>query len=241
MDFSILNESSLHNTLKIFYSIQRKGKTEVKKDGFIFDIIDQDNQIIEIQTQNLSKMQKKIEYAIDKKLKFKLVYPLVISRKIHIENEVTHECSQRKSPVKGSIYDIFKELTKIYPYLLMENFSLDVVFVDIIEQRILGNQAIQSKNKRRRYKKNWNKINKRLDKLLEIKTFKKKEDYLNLLPKDLALEFSSKDLAIALSKNKKITKKIINNSYLLIWVFNKMNIISPVKKEKRSIYYKIKD
>ena len=45
------NESSLHKTLKRLYSLENSYQTEVKKDGYIFDIISDKDEITEIQTQ----------------------------------------------------------------------------------------------------------------------------------------------------------------------------------------------
>ena len=61
------NESSLHKTLKKLYSLENSYQTEVKKDGFVFDIISDKNEIIEIQTQSIEKLIPKIEYAIKNK------------------------------------------------------------------------------------------------------------------------------------------------------------------------------
>ena len=58
------NESSLHNTLKIFYAEKFGGKTEVEAEGHIYDILCDDGQVIEIQTKNLSKLAGKIKDAI---------------------------------------------------------------------------------------------------------------------------------------------------------------------------------
>lgn len=241
MEFSVLNESDLHKTLKTLYSVKTNGKSEVKKDGFIFDILTDENEIIEIQTKNLSKMYKKIEYAIKNKLKIKIVHPVIISTKIITFDQTKNTYTSRKSPKKGCIYDIFKELTKIYTFLLDKNFELDIVYINMIEERIKYKDPIQSKNNKRRYKKNWIKTNKKLDEIIKIETFNSKEKYIELLPQNLQNEFCAADLAKLLKDNKSIPSRISKNSHLIIWVFNKMNLISHSKKEGKTNYYKLND
>ncbi|MBQ1181811.1 MAG: hypothetical protein IIX63_06815 [Treponema sp.] len=74
------NESSLHKTLKKLYSLENSHQVEVKKDGFIFDIISDKNEIIEIQTQSIEKLIPKIEYAIKNNIKIKIVIPITTQK-----------------------------------------------------------------------------------------------------------------------------------------------------------------
>ena len=240
MEFSVLNESSLHNTLKTFYSVTKNGKTEVKKDGHIFDILTPENEVIEIQTQNLGKLKNKISDTLDKGYKVRLVYPLIISRTIFTNDDNGNLISKRKSPKKGNIYDLFTELTGIYPILLRDNFTLEVVEINMSEQRLRTEENVQSKNKRRRFRKNWIKTNKHLDEILNSWLFNSKEDYLNLLPKNLPAEFCVKDIQSLLIKEKKLSKNRINCN-LIAWVLSHMNLIVKTKTEKRCYYYKIEE
>ena len=58
------NESSLHNTLKVFYAEKFGGETEVEAEGHIYDILCGNGDVIEIQTKNLSKLAGKIKNAM---------------------------------------------------------------------------------------------------------------------------------------------------------------------------------
>lgn len=64
MGFSTINESNLHHSLKVLYSEIYQGKTEVEQDGYIYDIVSKNGNIIEIQTKNLSKLLNKIQSTI---------------------------------------------------------------------------------------------------------------------------------------------------------------------------------
>lgn len=239
-DFSVLNESSLHNTLKIYYSAQTNGQTEVEMYGHIYDVFTDNGQVIEIQTKNLSKLSKKIKDTLDKGLKITLVYPIPITTRIILTDEQGKLISNRKSPNKGSVYDLFKETTGLYDILLNKNFTLEVVFITMIEHRVRTEEPVQAKNNRRRYRKNWIKSNKRLEEIIDIRRFKTKQDYLSLLPPALPLEFCAKDIKEKLKTEKLSPAKIYNNSNLIIWLLNKMELLEYTETRNRSRYYKVK-
>ena len=60
MGFSTLNESKLHNSLKILYQELYEGQTEVEQDGHVYDIVTKNENVIEIQTKNLAKLLPKM-------------------------------------------------------------------------------------------------------------------------------------------------------------------------------------
>lgn len=224
------NESSLHKTLKEMYSLEKNAKTEVEKDGFVYDIIN-DDEIIEIQTQNLSKLFAKVSNALSKNENIRVVFTLITEKTILLQDENGNEISKRKSPKKQNIYSLFRELTGIYPILLEKNFTLEVLFVKTTEIRIQTDFPVQAKNGNRRFKKNWLKIDKKLDKIVEKRIFRTKSDYLNLLPSELPKTFTAKML----------TKTLKTQGNLIIWVFLRMDLIEEIGIENKSRVYKIKD
>lgn len=234
------NESSLHHSLKVFYAAMHKGKTEVRGQRYIYDIVTSKKTIIEIQTKNLSKLLPKILDAIKNGYKVILVYPLVITKRIILKDEDEKIISNRKSPVKGNLYDIFKELTGIYPVLLDSSFTLEIIGINMTEERLRTKNNVQSQNKKRRFKRNWIKVNKKLDEILFTKQFCSKKDYLNLLPSDLCNEFCAKDLQNELKIDLQTNTKILIDAHLIIWVFNHMEIIEETRIKNRSHYYRVK-
>ena len=230
MQFSTLNESSLHKSLKNIYAAIYSGQTEIEKDNHVYDIITKKQNVIEIQTKNLSKLLPKILDTIKKGHNIKIVHPVILENTIELYDSQNNLLSKRKSPKKQNIYSIFKELTGIYEVLLNRHFSLEIVFIKMTETRMRTLENVQSQNKRRRFKKNWIKTNKRLEEIIETKHFNSKDDYLKLLP-ELPDTFSSKDL------EEKIGKK--NNPNLILWVFAHMNIIKHVESQGRKKFYRI--
>lgn len=237
--FSVLNESNLHNTLKTLYSVNSDAETEVKMDGFVFDIVTCKGEIIEIQNQNLSKLESKIKYSIENHKKITIVHPAVVRKNIETRDEENNLISRRKSPKNGSIYSILRELTKIFPYLLDENICLEVPLVVITEIRTKGKNPVQSKNNLRRHLKDWNKVNKKLEEVIETKVFRKKEDYLNLLPGDLPELFCVKDIQIQLKNDKNLPSSAAKEANLLVWLYSRMGLIKEECKKGKAKYYKI--
>lgn len=239
MRFSTLNESKLHKTLKKIYSEIYDGKTEVELYGYIYDIVTENKNIIEIQTKNLAKLLPKILDTIEKGHNIKIVHPIVIKKSIEIHSSDGTIISIRKSPKTGAIYDIFWELTGIYSVLLNKHFSLEIVEIDMIEERIMTEKPVQSKNGKRRFKKDWIKSDKRLDKIIDTRHFDEKKDFLDLLPKNLPQEFCARDIKNKL-KESKLSSRILNNANLIIWVFNKMELIEYTTTKNRFRYYKLR-
>ena len=241
MKFSTLNETKLHNSLKNLYCTIYEGYTEVEKDGYVYDIITKNGNAVEIQTKNLSRLMPKILRTIDYGHNIKLVHPIIITSRIHLIDEQGNTISNRKSPKRGSIYDILKELTGLYEVLLNKHFSLEIVEIEITEERLKTNHPVQSKNNRRRHKRNWDRLNKQLDKIINTRRFNKKEDYLHLLPEGLNNEFCAKDLEKLLKADKNLPSSAAKNAHLLIWLFVRMGIICETCIKRRTHYYKIKE
>ncbi|MBR1640355.1 MAG: hypothetical protein IJ688_13305 [Treponema sp.] len=230
MNFSTINESSLHKTLKTIYSQIYQGQTEVEAEGHVYDIVTQKGNIIEIQTKNLSKLYPKIQDAISKGHRVKIVHPNILQTKIEVYDQENNLLSKRTSPKKGNIYDIFKELTGIYPILLDKNFSLEIIQISVTEKRIRTSEAVQSRNRKRRFKKNWIKEDRKLSEIIKTIRLNSKEDYISLLPQSLPEEFCAKDLGKELK---------INNPHLIIWVLVRMNVIELTQTHNKSRYYRI--
>ncbi len=236
MAFSTLNESKLHNSLKILYQELYKGQTEVEQDGHVYDIVSKNGNIIEIQTKNLAKLLPKILDTIEKGHNVKLVHPIPLVTRIELKDEEGKIISNRKSPKKGSIYSIFRELTGIYPLLTNPHFSLEVLEIEMTEERVRTNEPVQSKNGRRRFRRNWIKTGKRLDTIVNTIRFSKPEDYLKLLP-PLPQPFCAKDLRQALDENPDIPKRTAD-AHLIVWVLSHAGLIEHTETKGRTKYYK---
>ena len=236
MVFSTLNESNLHNSLKILYQEIYEGNVEVEQDGHVYDIVTKNGNVIEIQTKNLAKLLPKILDTIEKGHNVKLVHPIPLINRIELKDEDGTLISKRKSPKKGCIYDIFRELTGIYPLITNPHFSLEIVEIEMTEERVRTTEPVQSKNGRRRFRRNWLKTGKRLDAIINTRRFSKPKDYLKLLP-PLTEPFCAKDMKTAFDKMPNIPKSTID-SHLIIWVLYHTGLIEQTEIKGRTKYYK---
>lgn len=233
------NESSLHKTLKSFYALQNEGaKIEVQIDSYIVDIQTEDGNIIEIQTGNIGKLKEKCLYFIKNKKNITVVYPLVISKNIETKNSITQKISCRKSPVHKNIYSIFRELTSLYEILLNKYFYLEILNVEITELRESFKEAVQSKNGRRRFKKNWLKTGKRLESLGSQILLHGKSSYKKFIPFEKNYIFTCRELFETLKNQNKYLK--IQDIKIMIWVFEKISLIEFVGKRGNSKLYVLK-
>lgn len=235
-----LNETSLHKTIKDLYAIENpNSKKEEKVGPYIADIVTAKKDIIEIQTGSVSSLFKKINYFLNEGRKVKVVYPLAACKYIETCSVTKKEKRRRKSPVTKNIYSIFRELTGLHTLLLDKNFTLEVLLITMTEEREETKEAVQSKNGRRRFKKNWLKSGKRLESIEEKIIFNKREDYISLFPQDLGESFTINEMYQQLfAKKIKGLKK--DSLRLMLWLYKKLDLVEECGKEGKSKVFKIK-
>lgn len=225
------NENSLHKTLKDIYAYKYEGLTEQQIDKYICDIVCKNNLVIEIQTSNLSKLTEKISFLL-KTHKVMLVYPMPILTYIKSFDTEGKLKSNRKSPKKKNIYDIFGELFSLYKLLDNKNFTLTILPIIQTKEKHYTEEPVQTFNKSRRFRKNWLITNKSLTEIKEEILITKLSDLLNYLPHDLPEAFSSKELS---------KTEVGINANKMLWVLKKAELIEFVNKQNRFDYYRIKN
>jgi len=214
-------------------------RTEVEACKRIYDIIDSDGNIIEIQTKNLAKLLGKTTDALAEHRTVKIIYPLVIKKYITLYDKDGKQISHRKSPHNGCVYDLFNELTGLYSVLLKKGFTLEVLEITMCEQRIRTDELVQSSNGRRRYRKNWNKTNKILEDISGKRIFRTADDYLSLIPTGCLPEFCAKDISKALKTDETLPPSAHRQANLMLWVLSHMKLITVSQIKNRNRYYKI--
>ena len=117
------------------------------------------------------------------------------------------------------------------------HFSLEVLEIEMTEERVRTNQAVQSQNGRRRFRRNWLKTGKRLDSIINTRHFAKAADYLALLP-PLPQPFCAKDLKTALSEQKDLPARAASQANLILWVLAHAGLINHSETKGRTKYYK---
>lgn len=224
------NESSLHEKLKSHYAKLLNGKTEVELNGFFCDLVS-DKEIYEIQTANLSALASKISSFVSD-YSVTVVFPIAERTIIQLKDENGGILSKRTSPRKENEYRLFKEVTKLLPFLDNPNFRIILLKTEILETRIKTDKPIQLKNKSRRWKKAWYKQDKDLLKINSEITFDSSACYIDLV-KNLTKEtpFSLKQL----QKNA-LCKKYAG---YILWTLKKLNAVEECQRKGNEKLYKL--
>ena len=220
-NIGVLNEKPLHATLKEW--IARPGdRFEVNVDGYIVDIV-RDELLIEIQTKNFSSIKKKL-LTLLKSHPVRLIYPIALEKWIlKPAGDKNGGFSRRKSPKRGCVEEVFREIVYSPQLLINPDFSLEVVMIREAEVRYFD----EKRNWRR---KGWGTVERRLLEVVESRVFLEPTDWRALIPDDLDA-FTTRDLADA--------KNITNNlAQKMAYSLRKVNIITLIGKRGRANLYK---
>jgi hypothetical protein len=215
-----LGESSLHAALKAWYA-QPGDRLEVDVDGFVADIVRGDL-LIEIQTGNFSKLKGKLGRLVGDH-PVHLVYPVVAQKWIVRVDEDGQLVSRRKSPRRGRVEDLFKELVRIPTLLVEPTFSLEVALVHA--EQVLRDDGLGSWRR-----KGWSVADQRLIEVVGSQRFDSPEDLADLLPEALPNPFTNRELADAL-------KIRINLAQKMTYCLRKMKVITMVDKRGNALLY----
>jgi len=215
-----MNEFSLHSEIKKIYSLPGD-QFEVKVGNYIVDIL-RINLVIEVQTKNFSALKEKLQ-VLTEKHKVRLVYPLPEKKWITHVTKDHIELNTRKSPRKGKLTDLFRELVMIPNMIGEENFSLEVLLIDEEEVRCDDGKGSW---RRRGVSIKERKLLKVNDRIL----FQTKADYLKILPEDLNEVFTNKELA-------QLAKISVRTARQITYCLRKSEVIQVTGKNGRSLAF----
>ncbi|MDR2404097.1 MAG: hypothetical protein LBD78_08720 [Spirochaetaceae bacterium] len=127
-------ESSLHRTLKFQYA-GTTARTEASLGGYVCDGISESGEIFEIQTGSFGPLKQKVR-ELSALGMVRIVHPIIVTNQIELYNGDGALLSRRKSPRKGTIWDLFKALLYAPELPLNPNIRIELVLVDVRERRI---------------------------------------------------------------------------------------------------------
>lgn len=221
MGIGTLSEKTVHSVLKSYYETNNNNH-EIKIDGFVADIYNGD-EIIEIQTRSFDRLRKKLSVFLDN-YPVTIVYPIPHIKWIRWINPDTGEITKpRKSPKKGTPYNVFSELYKIKHYLIRPNLRVRIVLLNMEEYRFLDGW---SKDK----KKGSSRCDRIPTDLIQELYISGPKDYNLLIPKSLGEEFTSRDY-------KKVTGLSAGASSTAVHVLNYVGSIERIGKKGRAYLY----
>ncbi len=215
------HETALHHALKTWYS-QPGDQLEAQHEGYVIDVL-RDDLLIEIQTSNFSAMRPKLSALLDSNL-IRIVHPIAMQR--HIIKQYASGCiNRRKSPKKGHITHLFGELVYLKTYWLHRNLSLHVLMVEDEELRIEDGKGSWRR-------KGWSIADRQLLKVHEDHLFDVMTDVARLLPEDLPVVFTTRDLASRLSQSMRVAQQ-------MTYCLREMCQIEQIGKQGNAKVYRI--
>jgi hypothetical protein len=218
-----LGERSLHAALKEY--LARPGdRVEEKVQGYWVDIR-RGESIIEIQTGGFSGMKRKLEALLPERA-VRLVHPVAVEKWItKVDKDGTTCLSRRKSPKRGSPYDLFDELVS-FPHLAASpNLTIEVLLV--------REEELRCDDGRGSWRRKGASIRDHV--LLDIasrEVFAAPRDYLRLLPAGWTGPSTNKELALALKQPR---FRVARMTYCLL----RMGVLALAGKRGNSLLYSL--
>lgn len=215
-----LQEKSLHAALKAFYT--RPGDVvEARVNGYFIDI-QRETTLVEIQTRGFSAIRRKLEALLPTHA-ILLVHPIAHERWIVRISEDGELISRRKSPRKGTIDLLFRELVSCPALIAHPNLCLEIVFTR--EEEIWRDDGRGSWRRKR-----WSIADRRLLEVVEQRTFQTPDDFGALLPDGLPIPFTTSDLAAA-------RHCTLAQAQKMAFCLRQMGILAIVGKRGKALLY----
>lgn len=217
------NEKSLHKQIKGLYGEEENFETLVG--NYIVDVVN-DNQCIEIQTKNFYAIKPKLINLLEEGRNVILVHPIAVTKYLITVTEDGEVIGKRKSPKKGKIEDVFKELVNAWEVIKYYNFSLHILLVNCEEYRVTDGKGS--------YRRRGVSIGDRyFTEVVDTVKLQGPKDYLEFIPQCFysGEEFTNKELA----KEKGTTTPMATK---ITYTLNKVGLLENTGKRGREKLYK---
>jgi len=218
-------ESSLHRTLKFRY-VGSGGTTEAPAGGFVADGINKKGEFIEVQTGSFAPLKAKVQ-EFTCRGKVRIIHPVAISKYIEVFNPEADKPSllyRRKSPHKGSAYNLFDALLYAPMLPLLPGLSIEIALVSIVEKRLNDGKGSWRR-------KGISILDRELETWHNCIRLEKKADYLRFVPFKKKEIFTSSQLAELAGIDVALARKTL-------YVLSKINIVKKTGKKGKSWLYK---
>lgn len=195
-----LNEGPLHQALKALY-LTPNAEAEVSVGNFVADVRAEDDVIYEIQTGSFAPLKRKLASLIETH-RVVLVHPIAAVRYIvKLPDREDAEATRRKSPKRGSIAHIVRELVSIPHLLDHPNFEVEVVLIQEDEVRTYDPGRVRRRG-------GWRVVSRELTAVLGRQRIGSSNDLFSLIDGPLAEDFTTADLAAAMGQPRWLAQKL---------------------------------
>lgn len=211
-----LNEWDLHAQVKEWLA-QPGDQFEVPLKGYVIDLV-RGEQLIEIQTANFGRLSTKLSRLLPE-------HPVTVVYPIAAERWIMKQGKRRKSPKRGTLYDVFDELVALPTSLDHPNLSLEML---LVQDEIRREYDPSRKHRRRR---GWVTTGRKLLTVQDWVRVEKSAELLLLLPETLPDPFTTADLA----QHATIPRR---RAQQMTYCLHKLNLIARVGKQKNAHKYR---
>jgi len=216
-------ESNLHRFLKFRYS--EDGATETPVGDYVCDGLSDGGEYIEVQTGSFGSLKDKIDF-LTRSGKVRIIHPIISQKSIELYDSDGSLLRRRKSPLKGSAWNLFNALIYAPEFPLLKNLAIELAIVDVVEKRIDDGRG------------SWRRRGVSIsDRLVgayhQSVILSKPKDYLQFIPFGKNERFSVRDLALKAGINVALARKTL-------YVLAKMGLVERIGKEGRLPLYQRK-
>lgn len=173
--------------------------------------------IIEIQTGSFGAMGDKLDRLLCE-YRVQIVHPVALRTTLD-----RPPAKPRRSPKRESIYTVFDELISIPTLLDHPNLVLDVVLIEVTRHQVRDRAA-------RRRRSGWRTVSHVLDRVLETVRLSDLAALGELLPTELAAEFTTADLAILCGIRR-------DQAQRMAYCLRSAGLLVPVDRRSEGIVY----
>ncbi|GHV61596.1 hypothetical protein AGMMS49587_06150 [Spirochaetia bacterium] len=216
-------ESGLHNALKFRYA-GIDGETEKSMGDYVCDGLTPEGEIIEVQTGSFGPLRDKAR-SLAAFGPVRIIHPIIINKYIETLDEAGQVLRKRKSPRKGSEWDLFKSLLYAPELAAVPGLCIELALIDVLEQRKedgKGSWRRKGASISGRELAGWH----------SSMSLSGPKDYYRFLPFGSGEEFTTRELA----KKAGIS---INLAGKTLYVLTKIGIVKRIGKKGNSFVYKI--
>jgi hypothetical protein len=222
-DIGTRRESSLHRSLKIRYAGQ-EGQIEKSVGDYVCDAVRSSGEIIEVQTGSFGPLKSKIP-DLARERPIRIIHPVIVHKTIELREKNGALVSVRKSPRRGSEWDLFKAL--LYAPLLPFTWGLtiELAMVDVLEKRVrdgLGSWR----------RKGVSIVDRELSAWLWAMPLSGTRDYRAFVPFPAGEAFTTRSMAEKVNIQPTVAKKAL-------YVLTKLGVVKRVRKAGNAWVYQM--
>jgi hypothetical protein len=207
------------------------GKTEVTAGGYIADGIKANGEYVEVQTGSFAPLKAKVkEFTAAGKVR--IIYPVTVIKMIEVYEPASSSVKgkktlsllyRRKSPKKGTLWNLFDALLHAPELPLIGGLSIEVALLEVLEKRVKDGKGSWRC-------KGISVIDRELAAWRESFLFGKPSDYLRFIPFKKKEEFTSALLARHADIDAGTAVKAL-------YVLNKIGVVKRIGKRGNSWVY----